>query len=164
MPGRPKKVQTEAAAVEAQPKRKPGRPKKVQTEAAAVEAITPVAPVAPIEAVEAQPKRKSVLTSGSSLIDTLYVDCLPQKAAAVDAGEVLRPYLLLAAQEIGVAHYLLADYRMGARGAVALLVGAVNKGELTLPKYVYIASTDPVFNEAFAYLRSVSNDVVRPCR
>jgi hypothetical protein len=53
---------------------------------------------------------------------------------------------------------------MGARGAVALLVGAVNKGELTLPKYVYIASTDPVFNEAFAYLRSVSNDVVRPCR
>jgi hypothetical protein len=163
-PGRPKKVQTEAAAVEAQPKRKPGRPKKVQTEAAAVEAITPVAPVAPVEAVEAQPKRKSVLTSGSSLIDTLYVDCLPQKAAAVDAGEVLRPYLLLAAQEIGVAHYLLADYRMGARGAVALLVGAVNKGELTLPKYVYIASTDPVFNEAFAYLRSVSNDVVRPCR
>ena len=177
-PGRPKKVQTEAAAVEAitsvvpvalvapveaveaQPKRKPGRPKKVQTEAAAV------ALVAPVESVEAQPKRKPVLTSGSGLIyiDTLYVDCLPQKAAAVDAGEVLRPYLLLAAQEIGVAHYLLADYRMGARGAVALLVGAVNKGELTLPKYVYIASTDPVFNEAFAYLRSVSNDVVRPCR
>ena len=153
--------------VEAQPKRKPGRPKKVQTEAAAVEAveaITPVAPVAPVEAVEAQPKRKPALTSGSSLIDILYVDCLPQKAAAVDAGEVLRPYLLLAAQEIGVAHYLLADYRMGARGAVALLVGAVNKGELTLPKYVYIASTDPVFNEAFAYLRSVANDVVRPCR
>lgn len=82
----------------------------------------------------------------------------------MDAGDVLKPYLLQAAKEIGVAHYLLADYRMGARGAVALLVAAVNKGELSLPEHVYLASTDPVFNEAFAYFRSVADDVVRPCK
>ena len=142
-------MQVEGATVETPPKRKPGRPKKVQVEGA------PVAPVG---------SYKTLLTSDSNPIDVLYVDCLPRNVAVVDAGEVLKPYLLLVAQEIGVGHYLLGDYRMGARGAVALLVGAVNKGEATLPTHVYIASTDPAFSEAFAYLRSVANDVVRPCR
>jgi hypothetical protein len=95
---------------------------------------------------------------------TLYVDCHPEAAQAVDILLSITGIGQAVAKAAGVGHYLAIGYNDGAKKVAAYLASQVAAGEVVLPPHVFVSSTTPSGGPIVEALAPLAAEVVRGVR
>jgi len=74
---------------------------------------------------------------------TLYIDCAPRKTDVVFFSDLVRPFALAAAKELGVVSYRVPQYKRGEDNVVARLEVAIGDGSLVLPENLVVETSIP---------------------